>query len=236
MLLFLVLVGSVFASWMPLQDYSTLKYVYNKITYFENGEQKEMMYGVTIDRDEDQYVLNYDTTCFLPLETELTADMMFGQQFSMKLFTFLNPMFTFVYDAIDHDEQMNTKLYGFGTLKYEGQHSVQGKNGTYTGTKVSLYNEDGELSMYWIIDPNIPFALETFVGKDYADDSTLIELWNYNTELISALEKGALQGAFFVYNCEAANSIRRVEILVIKPVLFEYSLNAMGKELYSEHQ
>ncbi len=50
--------------------------------------------------------------------------------------------------------------------------------------------------------------------------------------MISALEKGALQGAFFVYNCEAANSIRRVQILVKEPVLFEYSPNAMGRELF----
>ena len=178
-ILVLVLAASVFASWVPLQDYSTVEYVYNKISYFENGEQKEMIYGVTIDRDENHFILNYDTTYFLPLDTELTSDMMFGQQFSMMMYIFLNPMLSFIYDAIDLEEQMNTKLYGFGTLKYEGLHSVAGKNGTYTGTKVALYNEDGELSMYWIIDPNIPFALETYMGDDYADDSTTITLWDY---------------------------------------------------------
>jgi len=178
-ILVLVLAASVFASWVPLQDYSTVEYVYNKISYFENGEQKEMIYGVTIDRDENHFILNYDTTYFLPLDTELTSDMMFGQQFSMMMYIFLNPMLSFIYDAIDLEEQMNTKLYGFGTLKYEGLHSVEGKNGTYTGTKVALYNEDGELSMYWIIDPNIPFALETYMGDDYADDSTTITLWDY---------------------------------------------------------
>jgi len=178
-ILVLVLAASVFASWVPLQDYSTVEYVYNKISYFENGEQKEMIYGVTIDRDENHFILNYDTTYFLPLDTELTSDMMFGQQFSMMMYIFLNPMLSFIYDAIDLEEQMNTKLYGFGTLKYEGLYSVEGKNGTYTGTKVALYNEDGELSMYWIIDPNIPFALETYMGDDYADDSTTITLWDY---------------------------------------------------------
>jgi len=68
----LVLAASVFASWVPLQHYSSVKYVYNEISYFENGEQKEMIYGVTIDRDENHFILNYDTTCFLPLDIELT--------------------------------------------------------------------------------------------------------------------------------------------------------------------
>ena len=179
-ILVLILAASVFASWVSLQDYSNVKYVYNKISYFENKEHKEMIYGVTVDRDENHFILNYDTTYFLPLDTELTSDMMFGQQFSMMMYIFLNSMLSFIYDAIDLEEQMNTKLYGFGTLKYEGIYSVEGKNGTFTdGTKVALHNEDGELSMYWIIDQNIPFALETYMGDDYADDSTTITLWNF---------------------------------------------------------
>ena len=179
-ILVLVLAASVFASWVSLQDYSNVKYVYNKISYFENKEHKEMIYGVTVDRDENHFILNYDTTYFLPLDTELTSDMMFGQQFSMMMYIFLNSMLSFIYDAIDLEEQMNTKLYGFGTLKYEGIYSVEGKNGTFTdGTKVALHNEDGELSMYWIIDPHIFFALETYMGDDYADDSTTITLWNF---------------------------------------------------------
>ncbi|MGC9322024.1 MAG: hypothetical protein ACP5FY_07280 [Kosmotogaceae bacterium] len=151
-----------------------MKYVYNKISYFENGEQREMIYGVTIDHDENHFILNYDTTYFLPLDTELTSDMMFGQQFSMMMYIFLNPMLFFIYDAIDLQEQMNTKLYGFGTLKYERLYSVDGKNETYTGTRAALYNEGGELSMYWMIDPNIPFALEPYMVDDYEDDSTTI--------------------------------------------------------------
>ena len=105
--------------------------------------------------------------------------MMFDQQFSMMMYIFLNPMLSFIYDAIDLEKQMNTKLYGFGTLKSEGIYSVEGKNGTFNGTKVALHNEDGELSRYWIIDQNIPFALETFMGDDYADDSITITLWDY---------------------------------------------------------
>ncbi len=105
--------------------------------------------------------------------------MMFGQQFSVMIYILLNPMLSFIYDAIDLEEQMNTKLYGFGTLKYEGLYSAERKNGTYTGTKVALYNEHKELSMYWIIDPNIPFALETYTGDDYSDNSTTITLWDY---------------------------------------------------------
>ena len=178
-ILVLVLAASVFASWVPLQDFSNVKCVYNKISYFENGEHKEMIYGVTVDRDENHFILNYDTIYFLPLDTEPTSDMMFDQQFSMMMYIFLNPMLSFIYDAIDLEKQMNTKLYGFGTLKSEGIYSVEGKNGTFNGTKVALHNEDGELSRYWIIDQNIPFALETFMGDDYADDSITITLWDY---------------------------------------------------------
>ena len=178
-ILVLILAASVFASWVSLQDYSNVKYVYNKISYFENKEHKEMIYGVTVDRDENHFILNYDTTYFLPLDTEPTSDMMFDQQFSMMMYIFLNPMLSFIYDAIDLEKQMNTKLYGFGTLKSEGIYSVEGKNGTFNGTKVALHNEDGELSRYWIIDQNIPFALETFMGDDYADDSITITLWDY---------------------------------------------------------
>jgi hypothetical protein len=116
---------------------------------------------------------------FLPLDTELASDMMFRQQFSVMMYIFLNSILSFIYDAIDLQEQMNTKLYGFGTLKYERLYSVDGKNGTYTGTKVALYNEDGELSMYWMIDPNIPFALKTYMGDDYEDDSTTITFCDY---------------------------------------------------------
>ncbi|WP_292592562.1 hypothetical protein [Mesotoga sp. UBA5825] len=53
------------------------------------------------------------------------------------MYIFLNPMLSFIYDAIDLEKQMNTKLYGFGTHKYEGIYSVEGKNGTFNGTKVA---------------------------------------------------------------------------------------------------
>jgi hypothetical protein len=45
---------------------------------------------------------------------------------------------TFIYDAIDLEKQMNTKTLWFGTLKSEGIYSVEGKNGTFNGTKVAL--------------------------------------------------------------------------------------------------
>lgn len=179
-LVVLFVVTTSFATWMPLEDYSGVKHVYYKINYTEYGEQKEMVYGIEIKQDQDRYILDYNTTVYLPGDQEITSEVMYTQQFSMMMYTFLNPMLSFIYEAIDLDDQATTKLFGFGTLKYEGQVTVQGKNTTYTGTKVALYNEDKELSMYWILNPNIPFAIETFMGEgNSSEGTTSVQLWDY---------------------------------------------------------
>ena len=180
LLIFVLFVVSSFATWSPIQDYSGVRYVYYKINYTEYGEEKEMIYGVEIGVDAERYILNYSTTVYLPVDAEISSDLMFGQQFSMMLYTFLNPMLTFIYDAIDLDERANTKLFGFGTLKYEENVTVSGRNTSYTGTKVALYNEDKELAMYWVLNADIPFAIVTHMGEDsFSDSDITIQLWDY---------------------------------------------------------
>jgi len=177
--LILLFVVTSFATWMPLEDYSGVKYVYYKINYTQYEEEKEMIYGVEIGMDEEKYILNYSTTVFLPKDQPLGSDVLFEQELSMFMYTFLNPMFSFFYEAIDLNEQMNTKIFGFGSIKYEGQVTVQSKNNEYTGTKVVLYNEDNELSMYWVLNQDIPFPIITYTGDDYSDGSTIVQLWDY---------------------------------------------------------
>ena len=177
--LILLFVVTSFATWMPLEDYSGVKYVYYKINYTQYEEEKEMIYGVEIGLDEEKYILNYNTTVFLSKDQPIGSDVLFEQELSMFMYTFLNPMFSFFYETIDLNEQMNTKLYGFGSIKYEGQVTVQGKNGTYTGTKVVLYNEDNELSMYWVLNQDIPFPIVTYMSDNYSDGSTTVQLWDY---------------------------------------------------------
>jgi hypothetical protein len=161
--LFLILLFSVmsFATWMPLEDYSGVKYVYYKINYTQYEEEKEMIYGVEIGLDEEKYILNYNTTVFLSKDQPIGSDVLFEQELSMFMYTFLNPMFSFFYETIDLNEQMNTKLYGFGSIKYEGQVTVQGKKvhtpvlKSYFTTKITSFPCTGSQPGYPLSDSHL---------------------------------------------------------------------------------
>ncbi|TYB85023.1 MAG: hypothetical protein FXF54_11990 [Kosmotoga sp.] len=179
--LLLLLVCTAGFSWTALEDYSNVEYVYYKTTGFDDGEEgiDEIIYGVNIEITKDGYLIKNETIYNMPPEAVLDSSVLFGQSAALSMYTMFDFVTLMVLAAVDFEEMVTTNLFMVGgTIKYEGQMTVQGKSRSYTGEKVVYYDEDKQIVKYWVINKNIPFPLLN-VTLEEGEETIRTVLWDY---------------------------------------------------------
>ncbi|MFW6119845.1 MAG: hypothetical protein ACOC80_02955 [Petrotogales bacterium] len=179
--LILLLICTVGFSWTALEDYTNVEYVYYKTTGFDDGEDgiDEITYGAHIEKAKDGYLVKNETIYNMPPDAELDASILLGQSAALSMYTMFDFVTLMVLAAVDFEEMVTTNLFMVGgTIKYEGQMTVQGKFRSYTGEKVVYYDEDKQIVKYWVINKDIPFPILNVTLEDGEEEIRTI-LWDY---------------------------------------------------------